>query len=185
MNSKDKTNKKRFQRITLFVMTITSVILIFNVTTAYAARFRSYGWPSATVPVKTYSYNSTWQTPMNQSVLNWNGTPTRIGFSKSSSSSNNIYASQYSWSDYGKCTSTYTGSKITNYTIKLNSRTISADATNLSNFIQSVFVHELGHTIWLGDNPNTSSSSIMKYSRNRNSMTKPSSYDISSVNTKY
>ncbi len=185
MNCKDKAYKKRVQRRTLFVMTIMLAILMFNATTAYAARFLSYGWPSATIPMNAYSYNSTWQTPMNQSVLNWNNTPTKIGFSKSSNSNNYIYASQYSWSAYGKCTSTYRGNKLTSYTIRLNSRTISEDATNFSNFVQSVFVHELGHTIWLGDNPDTTSSSIMKYSRNRNSMTKPSSYDVNSVNTKY
>lgn len=108
--------------------------------------------------MNAYSYNSTWQTPMNQSVLNWNITPTKIGFSKSSNSNNYIYASQYSWSAYGKCTSTYRGNKLTSYTIRLNSRTISEDATNFSNFVQSVFVHELGHTIWLGDNPDTTAS---------------------------
>lgn len=35
------------------------------------------------------------------------------------------------------------------------------------------------------DNPNTSKSSIMKYSRNRNSMTAPQTFDVDNVNAKY
>lgn len=67
----------------------------------------------------------------------------------------------------------------------MNSKALKKDATNISNFIQSVFVHELGHTIWLADNPITTSSSIMKYNRNRNTMTNPSAYDVEGVNMKY
>lgn len=71
------------------------------------------------------------------------------------------------------------------FDITLNSRTISRDATNVSNFIQSVFVHELGHSIWLRDNPPTTSPSIMSHSRDRDTMTDPQTYDINAVNAKY
>ena len=35
------------------------------------------------------------------------------------------------------------------------------------------------------DNPNTSKSSIMKYSRNRNGMPAPQTFDVDNVNAKY
>ena len=73
----------------------------------------------------------------------------------------------------------------TKFQIKLNSTTISNDATNFNNFVQSVLVHELGHILWLADNPSTTSSSIMKYTRDRNTLTRPQSYDINDVNTKF
>ena len=64
-------------------------------------------------------------------------------------------------------------------------QSISNDATNFNNFVQSVLVHELGHILCLADNPSTTSSSIMKYSRDRNTLTRPQTYDINDVNTKF
>ena len=148
-------------------------------------RFLSYGWPSSSVPMYPYSYNIIWQTAMDQSRSNWNNTSTPIDFYTSSGSSNMIYAAQYDWDAYGMMTPTTSGSELTQFTIRLNSRRISEDATNISNFIQSVFVHELGHTIWLEDNPITELSSIMKYNRDRDTMTNPSAYDVEGVNMKY
>ncbi|SNS83021.1 CARDB protein [Anaerovirgula multivorans] len=147
--------------------------------------YKSCGWPTSVIPIRPYSYNSTWQTPMDTAISNWNNDEAKITFNKVSLSDNTVAAGQYDYDAYGKCFSTYKGDELTKFEIQLNSRTISEDATNLSNFIQSVFVHELGHTIWLADNPNTTSSSIMKYSRNRNTMTKPQTYDIIHVKAKY
>lgn len=154
-------------------------------TPIFAAQFLTYGYSSKTIPVKSYSYNATWQTPMDQSLANWNNAGAKISFTKSSSSSNTITAAQFNDTSYGVNYGSVSGSTLKSFRIELNSRTISADATNLSNFIQSVFVHELGHSIWLADNPDTSSASIMKYTRDRNSMTKPQTYDINGVKSKY
>lgn len=65
------------------------------------------------------------------------------------------------------------------------SRTISNKATNISNFAKSTVTHEFGHVFWLCDNPTTNKSSIMKSSRNRNTMTVPQTFDIDNVNAKY
>lgn len=100
-------------------------------------------------------------------------------------SQNYILASQYLDEWYGIEIPTPSSGYITSFIIKLNTRTIADNATNFSNFAQSVLVHELGHVFWLKDNPGTTSSSIMKYSRNRNLMILPQQYDINNVNAKY
>ena len=80
------------------------------------------------------------------------------------------------------------GSRLITYRIILNSNTISRDAINFSDFVTSIFAHEFGHSIWLADNPSEASGtngSIMNHSRNRNTLTVPTSFDVASVNEKY
>ncbi len=97
------------------------------------------------------------------------------------------YADKYDDTWYGLTSQTYNSSTgyTTKFTIKVNARNISADATNFNNFAKSTVTHEFGHVFWLCDNPNTSKSSIMKYSRNRNGMTAPQTFDVDNVNAKY
>lgn len=80
-----------------------------------------------------------------------------------------------------------TGGYLSQFAIVLVSENITeaAQSGNLANYIQSTMVHELGHTIWLADNPITSAASIMKYSRDRNTMINPSTFDILNVDAKY
>lgn len=72
-----------------------------------------------------------------------------------------------------------------NFCVKINANTIEHDATNTSNFVMSTITHEFGHVFRLCDNPSTSMASIMKYSRNRNTMTGPQQFDIRNVNNIY
>lgn len=148
-------------------------------------QFLAYGSPNNYIYIHPYSFASTWQSAIDQSRINWNNSSANVYFYTSSSSENMVYVDDYDISAYGLTTCWPNGSQVTRFETKVNRRRISADASNLSNFIQSVVVHELGHTVWLADNPNTSASSIMKYSRNRNTMTSPSQYDITNVNSKY
>jgi len=149
-------------------------------------RFLSYGYGSSSVFVYPYGFNDVWQPLINQSRANWNNTATPILFSISSSSNNHIYANQYEWDDYARMIpESVSGSQLTKFSLQINARRINEDATNFENFVQSVCVHELGHTIWLNDNPICSLPSIMKYDRNRNSMTSPTDYDVDGVNIKY
>lgn len=166
-----------------FILLVSAVV--FYSATVGAATYLGFGWPKSTIPIKPYSYNDLWQPAMNASLSNWNNAGAKVKFTKDSSSGNKVTAAQFSYSDYGITYQTYSGSTLKSFRIELNARTIAADASNFSNFVQSVFVHELGHTIWLADNPSTSSSSIMKYTRNRNTMTKPQTFDINNVKAKY
>lgn len=169
----------------IFSITLLVALLLISSTTIYAATYLNYGWPKSTIPIKTYDYNDTWQVPMNTAVSNWNNASAKVTFSKDSKSTHTITAAQFDYTDYGINYATYSGSTLKSFRIELNAKTIGADATNFSNFVQSTFVHELGHSIWLADNPDTTKSSIMKYSRDRNTMTKPQTFDVDNVKAKY
>ncbi|MDF2539397.1 MAG: hypothetical protein K0S76_2418 [Herbinix sp.] len=116
----------------------------------------------------------------------WNSSNTSINFYKCSNTNNKITVSPFSFNEVGKLKPIIvSGTELVEFEIQLNSTTITNNAVNLNNYIQSVFVHELGHAIWLEGNPTTTEDSIMKYSRNRNTMIAPSSFDEASVNMKY
>lgn len=172
------------ERKFLMTLMLFSALAMFG-TTIYAATFLNYGYPSSTIPIRPYTYAAAWQGPMDTSLANWNNAGAKVQFVKSSSSSNTITVGSFNNTAYGVNYASVSGNKVVNFRIELNTSTITTDASNLTNFIQSVFVHELGHSIWLGDNPTTSSPSIMSYTRNRNSMTKPQTFDINNVKSRY
>jgi hypothetical protein len=149
-----------------------------------SAIYYSGGMPSATFSIKPWNYNSTWQSPLDSALASWNATATPANLTKSSGAAATLTVSSVSDTWYGLYTPTGIW-PFRSFTIRLNSRTISADAINVSNFIRSTFAHELGHGLSLGDNPTTSASSLMKHSRNRNTMYLPQSYDIAEVNSYY
>jgi hypothetical protein len=150
-----------------------------------SATYWSGGMPTASFSIRPYSYNSQWQPNLDRALTNWFNTPTPANIYKSSSSSSWLEAAQFSDTWYGLYTSWGARNSSRYYRVRLNARTISNDASNFGNFVTSCFVHELGHGLSLADNPNTSSASIMKYTRNRNTMTTPQQYDINDVNAIY
>lgn len=179
---------KKIKKLLGIVM---SICFIFGSSMAvYAADpYINCGSETGKVSVKSYSdkYNDTWVSVINNGISAWNNSKANVSISVSSSSSNTIEAAQYNDTWYGLTTQTY--NTATGYTIsfvmKINARTINNDATNFSNFAKSTVTHEFGHVFWLCDNPTTNKSSIMKYSRNRNTMTVPQTFDIDNVNAKY
>jgi len=134
--------------------------------------------------MSVFSFNATWQAPMERAISNWNSRPTTVFFEQLSISNNTITAGSRVYTWYGLHTAWHRAGIITRFTIDMNSRTISQDATNFSNFVTSVFAHELGHSIWLADNPagTTANGSIMNHNRNRNTLTTPTAFDVASVN---
>ena len=54
-----------------------------------------------------------------------------------------------------------------------------------NNFKQSVVTHELGHIFCLGDNPVTNETSLMKHTRNRNTVYLPAFIDVYHIINKY
>ena len=177
----------------LTAFTLASSLALGTAATASASdpAFLGYGWPKSgsitVIPLNSWSYNSVWQPAMDQGMLNWNGSPAHILFSKTSKSPNTVVAASYTATWYGlnsPKTDWLIWSKLNSFQIQLNARTISRDAKNVPNFIQSVFAHELGHSVWLADNP-PETWSLMNYSRDRNTVTKPASVDVTRVNTKY
>lgn len=147
--------------------------------TALAEPYSGIGQASPKIAVYPYSYNSTWQTPMNQSLTNWNNTYSPVSLTKSTLSGSSITAASYADTWYGY----YQACGDTCLYIRLNSRTIAADATNFGNFVQSVLVHEYGHALYLGHRDGEDS--IMNRNRNRNTMTKPTASDAANVRSYY
>lgn len=161
----------------------------FSLAVFAADPYNNYGSQSGNISVQSYSssYNSTWVGYLDNGRAAWNNSTANVTISTSSSSSNTIQAAQYADSWYGLCTQTYNTSTgyTTQFTIQINARTIAADATNNANFAKSTIAHEFGHVFWLCDNPSTTSSSLMKYTRDRNTLTTPQTFDINNVNAKY
>lgn len=144
------------------------------------------GMPSCSYSVKFGgNYNSSWTSYLNNSIGAWNSTSTPVIISQPSSASNILYAGSYSDSWLGNYTLKWTNGVVSGFTIKVNSRTISNAATNFANFAQSTTVHEFGHSFSLDDDPTTNRSTIMSYSRNRNTMIRPQQFDIENVNAYY
>lgn len=175
--------KKSFKRILI-------LILIFTIgfsSYALASYYISVGSPNPTISLKHYSYNSPIQESINQSITEWNWSNSGVYIKRSDSSSNNeIIAGSFTDTWYGMATQwkrTWVSSY--KFRIDINTRTISRDATNYGNFLQSVTVHEFGHIFWLADNPPGTDPSIMRYSRDRNRMITPQSLDITNVRNKY
>ncbi|MEU4224061.1 hypothetical protein ACQP2T_37655 [Nonomuraea sp. CA-143628] len=142
------------------------------------AHWNGTGQDIASIHIYPYSYNGTWQTPMNKALSNWNATSSPANFYKNSNSGSTITVKSYSNTYYGH----YQRCGGMCMYVRLNSRTINRDASNFSNFVTSTLVHELGHALNLAHNSGTS---IMNSSRNRNSMTKPQSHDVADVNAYY
>ncbi|MFC4114387.1 hypothetical protein [Nonomuraea zeae] len=160
-------------------LTITALILVVTTSANPAsAHWNGTGQDIASIHMYPFSYNSTWQTPMNKALANWNATSSPANFYKNSNSGSTITVKSYSntwYGNYQRC------GGMCMY-VRLNSRTINRDASNFSNFVTSTLVHEFGHALNLAHNSGTS---IMNTSRNRNSMTKPQSHDVADVNAYY
>jgi len=85
--------------------------------------------------------------------------------------------------------------QLTRFEIEINTRRLREHANNLGelgnydNIFISAFVHELGHTVGLRDNPlhTTGNDSIMNHSRRKNDyeMTRPTDFDIEGVKMLY
>lgn len=162
----------------LLAVVLATALVVMSGAAPAAAHRTGRGQDIARIAIEPYSYNDTWQKPINKALSNWNATSSPAHLYKSSLSNSNITVKSYSDTYYGR----YTRCGGSCFYIKLNLRTINRDAVNHSNFVTSVLVHEFGHALNLAHNSLTS---IMNNNRNRNSMTKPQAHDVSDVNAYY
>lgn len=174
--------KKRFIKKlekNIFKTAVISIMsLVLTTAPILAETDPDWGSQSPNIDVPYNTYNDTWKTPMKAAAAAWIVTDTKVTIGVLTSSKNSVIASSYSDTWYGNASSANPGP----FTIKLNSRTISRDATNFSNFVQSTLVHEYGHIFCLD---HTIKTSIMNSSRDRNTMITPQSFDVSEVNSVY
>ena len=181
--------KTSSMRRSIIAILLSFVLMMPTSLVVYADPYSSHGCQYGAISVKNYSslYNDTWVAILNSGRAAWNNSSANVVITTTSSSNNTIEAANYSDTWYGLNIPNYnhTTGYTTEFHIKINSRTINNDATNLSNFAKSTVAHEFGHCFWLCDNPTTSALTLMKHKRNRNSITTPQSFDIMNVNAKY
>lgn len=173
---------KYFLMMTLILGCITYSSPVVNAADPYLDCGSKTG--RVTVNNKVGEFSPNWAILANNSIASWNNSA-NVSITKQSSSTNVLEASRYNDTWYGEATQYHNKGNTTKFIIKVNARTIENDATNTSNFVMSTITHEFGHIFRLCDNPNTSMASIMKYSRNRNTMTGPQQFDIRNVNNVY
>lgn len=102
-----------------------------------------------------YNNNYAWVRIIDDGIAAWNDSGANVSITTSSSSDNTIEPARYNDTWYGLTTQTCT------------------------------VAHEFGHVFWLCDNPNTTKPSLIKHSRDRNTMMTPQQFDIDNVNAKY
>ena len=143
------------KKIRYFIVSTIVLCMIFasTIVTYAADPYLSFGSKTGNVNVKKYAdkYNDTWVSVIDNGISAWNNSSANVSISKSSSSKNSIEAARYNDTWYGLTSQTYNSSTgyTTKFTIKVNARTISEDATNFNNFAKSTVTHEFGHVFWL------------------------------------
>lgn len=150
------------------------------------ADYYSGGMPGRSFAVKPVGINDTWIGFLDTARGNWNSAGAGASITRSSSAAATFTAGRYSASWFGLYSPSGIRGINRTFQIQVNARTLQESAgSNFTAWILSTCTHELGHALSLADNPNTTSSSLMKHSRNRTTVQKPQSYDVSEVKRIY
>jgi len=150
------------------------------------ADYYSGGMPGRSFNVKTVGINNTWVGIFDAGRNRWNNAGVSANIGRSSSAAATFTAGSYSASWYGLYTPHGVRSINRTFGIQVNVRTLQADAgSHFSQWCYSTTTHEVGHSLSLADDPNTSAASIMKHNRNRTTSQFPTAYDSSEVRRIY
>ncbi|MFI6862061.1 hypothetical protein ACIBKZ_19535 [Streptomyces sp. NPDC050421] len=155
-------------------------------TTSAQATYYSGGMPGSKFNVKAVGINDTWVGFLDTGRKNWNNAGAGASIGRKSNAKATFTAGRYNESWYGLYSPS--GLRPINrvFKIKVNAKTLARDSgSKMTQWCRSTSTHELGHALSLADNPKTSKASLMKHSRNRTTVQKPLSYDISEVKRIY
>ena len=141
---------------------------------------------TVTIRLKGTLASSIWLATINDSRDAWNssGAGVSIYTTTSGSSPHTLEVDSFYWDSAGRCTKYPLGNVVaTSSTIEINSRTTGTEI----NPRRSTVTHEMGHLVWLGDNPPVVAynDSLMHHYRNRETVFVPKTYDINNVRFKY
>ncbi|MCB2412407.1 hypothetical protein LGT39_06035 [Demequina sp. TTPB684] len=140
----------------------------------------AYGWPHESHVVYYEGVNSTWSGYFDTARSRWNnaGVGANIQLTTLPTSTKPyVTAGRYSSSWYG-----YYTRYSNRYRIQVNARVLDENTSStaqLATWAKGTTTHEFGHARMLKDNPLTSNpnGSLMNYSRNRDTVVSPTSYD--------
>lgn len=117
-----------------------------------------------------------------KAMNDWNsGT---VHFAENSASKNKAYTDRYDDGWYGLYTSYTQNQSFKRFEIRINQRTIDTlyqSQNDKPYYYQGTMAHELGHSLGLADNPQTNAESLMKYDRDRATITGPQLFDRDAV----
>lgn len=156
-------------------------------TPASSAYESAGGLSSRTVTIQligSTTTSSAWQPIINSAKNAWQSSRAGTNITLTTSSSpHTLEVAAYTWKERGKATRWYGDDLIaTSSTIEINTRSLSGVSTNAK---QSTIAHEIGHLLWLDDNPHTTESSLMSYYRNRETVVGPQFIDVYHVLNNY
>lgn len=147
----------------------------------------SYGSSTRTLTIRllgTTTTNSTWLPIVTASCNAWNNSnaDTNITTTTTGTSAYTLTVDAFStetW--YGLTTTTLSGGVAQSAKIEINTSTLGSSTS----FRRSTVTHEIGHLLWLKDNPSTSDYSLMRHDRDREIIYIPQMIDIYHMLTKY
>lgn len=179
--------KKRLAKSTKVAVTVicsTAFVLVAGGTAAHADYY-SGGMPSRTFAVRMVGINDTWVNCFWHGAGYYNGNA-GAHITQTPGAASTFTAGRYSQSWYGLYSPHGIRSINRTFDIQVNARTLEQDSgSQMANWMKSTCAHEVGHSLSLADNPNTTRASLMKHNRNRSTMIYPQAYDLEEIERIY
>jgi len=159
-------------------------------------RHYAYRYHRETVSISLVGVGLHYRSLITNAVNNWNNAlegNSSVRFTIDPASSNRITVDEFAEDRFGwkpRRDGELDYPQLARFEIIINTWYIWTHASDYDEFVNtfiSTFVHELGHAVGLGDNPfgATGNDSIMNHGRRRHEMTKPTGFDVESVNMLY
>jgi len=174
----------------ILVLSMT-IIILFSVIVTADAYVLKYHWDrvgtgNLNVTYKwdaSMPFTSVWKDAFNNSISDWNGTPTKARYAYSSSATNSLGIVSVANGAFGYCNITIdTNLHIQKFIASGNTATTSSFTNTMR---RSVTGHELGHAWGLGDELFASPIPLMDTNRDRSNIYVPQQDDINGINAMY
>lgn len=173
--------KKKIIKMTCLLAVF--VLLTINSVTTYAYIHYNGGYQSYNIPIEK---RTTYGNEFDDAVDAWNATPTKVNIYTVAGTGNNwIHDDQYAdswWGLYVVKSRKWLFGDATKFEIRLNRTKLVNQSYGM---VKGVIAHELGHALWLGDNPPNVDKTIMSYLWVDDTSNTPQQDDINGVNDKW
>ena len=156
---------------------------------AHVAAIDYRGMATRTFTLKrigTTTNNTTWEPIIASSIFSWNvsGAGVNIFNTSTSASPHTIEVASFNTTWRGYCLPNPTSGNITSSKIQINTNMVDngSNSTNRDNYRKSTVAHEIGHLLWLQDDPPTTyNNTLMHGNRDRGTIFTPQNYYINNV----